>query len=523
MVGKELGKVKFWGGHPDTARDIAISTPCGYTVLPQTQMEPLLIRYATQHGFEVRYRTSLIAVRKDLSSESSPMTCVLKDLTTELVYEVCTRFLFGCDGARSTTARTFDFQFDYRPSQGVACNILIRADLDHAMAGRAAQLHWIMNPGRQSRFGIAPTLRMVVPWREWLLIAFAPDATENPFKDLATTSPELLEYIREIIGDDSIDVEVIRVDPWVVRETVADTFHWGTAVFLLGDAAHRHPPAYGLGSNTCIQDAYNLAWKVALVSRGVAGPSLLHSYTAERRPVGVQVVRESNACMRLHAAIWRAMGLFAPTPEAGAAVEQLLNSATPEGAEQREKVHAALEGVRSEAESLGLDMAQGYESTAVFLTDEPGPRPKAEGDPIKNTVISTYPGMRLPHAWLDIPTRRKEISTQDLAGKASFCLLTGHGGEDWKTAAANIAKQTGIPIRAYAIGFGLDWHDVYRQWNLSREVEDSGCVLVRPDRFVTWRCKAMLPDPEEKLRIVFDAILSRNELPRTNGAHHRHG
>ncbi len=369
-----------------------------------------------------------------------------------------------------------------------------------------------MKPDSRTRFGIAPTLRMVRPWKQWLLVCFTPGATEDPFRDLTPQSPELLDYIRELIGDDSVPIQVLRLDPWVVRDSVAETFSLSGDAFLLGDAAHRHPPSYGLGSNTCIQDAYNLAWKVAYVSKGIAGKRLLDSYSEERQPVGAELVNGSNAQLRSHAAVWEALGMFAATPEEGLQQIRELSDPSKAGAARRAQLHDALEGKRQEGESLGLTMNQWYTSNAIRLDDERKPRPLLEGDKIVKVQISTYPGSRLPHAWLDQRTSIKMISTQDLAGHGSFTLFTGHGGEEWKRAAADISKATGIPIEVYAIGFGLDYQDVYRDWQDRRGVQDSGCVLVRPDRFVAWRSDSLVPDCKEKLSAVLNQILSRDEL-----------
>jgi 2-polyprenyl-6-methoxyphenol hydroxylase-like FAD-dependent oxidoreductase len=480
----------------------------------QTRMEPLLVRYATHHGFEVRFSTELVSAEQ---VDDGTFLCKVTDQITKLPYQIRTRFLFGADGGRSVVGRSLPFTFLAEPPHGVACNVLLRADLTHLMhSGRVAQLHWIMKPDRRTRFGIAPVMRMVTPWTEWLLVAFSPDVAEDPFRDLTPTSPELLVFLRELVGDDDVGIEVLRIDPWVQRETVAERFQHAGSAFLLGDAAHRHSPAYGLGSNTCLQDAYNLAWKVAFVAKGLAGRALLDTYDTERQPVGAKVVKSAAAGIRLHEKIWAALGLFAETPEEGARQITTLSEPSEEGAAHRALLHDGLEGMRSEAESLGLTGNQWYDSTAVYLDDEPGPRPTLEGDPIRRFLISTYPGTRLPHAWLDLPMQRKEISTQDLAGKASFCLFTGVGGEGWKTAAAGINKATGIPINVYGIGFGLDYHDVYRQWHSRREVDEDGCVLVRPDRFVAWRATKMAEDPEAKLMQVFNKILSREHIELRN-------
>src|SRR3569833_3105829 len=139
---------------------------------------------------------------------------------------------------------------------------------------------------------------MVLRWTQWMAMTFAPlTAVENPFKDLTPDDKEIKRFIQGMIGDKSVAVEILRVDPWAVRETVAPRFSINNDDLLLGDSAHRHPPAYGLGSNTCSQDAYNLAWKLSYVSIVLAGPRLLDSFNAVRHPVCSKVVREANTCM----------------------------------------------------------------------------------------------------------------------------------------------------------------------------------------------------------------------------------
>ncbi|KAH8895385.1 hypothetical protein GQ53DRAFT_855813 [Thozetella sp. PMI_491] len=509
MVGEEYGKIFAWGSHPDTTRDTTIASPCEWIDLPQSWMEPILVKYASQHGFPVRFSTTLLHVERS----SSGVVCDIQDEITKTTSKIRAKYLFGADGAKSTVARSQDFPFTTNSPGGIACNILLNADLErHMHRERHAQLHWIMKPDQKIRFGVAPTLRMVRPWKQWLLVSFSPGATEDPFKDLTSKSPELVNYVREIIGDDQVEVEILRLDPWSVRDSIAEKYSSGGNVFLLGDAAHRHPPSYGLGSNTCIQDAYNLAWKIAFVSRGLAGPSLLESYSEERQPIGASLVHGSNEQLKAHAAVWQALGMFAETPEEGLRQVQELSVASDAGAERREQLHAALEWKRKEGESLGLGMNHWYVSSAVYLQDEPEPRPALEGDPVVKIQISTYPGSRLPHAWLDLPTRLKMISTHDLAGHGSFCLFTGHGGNAWKKAVSEISASTGIPIKCYGIGIGLDYHDVYREWRQWRGVEDNGCVLVRPDRFVAWRSGKMVDDCKGKLLRVMNQILSRHEL-----------
>ena len=467
------------------------------------------MKYATHHGFSIRFSTKLIDVTR---ISDTNIICTVRDLIMGATYHIKTRYLFGADGGRSIVAKSLEFNFKKAPSFGVACNVLVDADLGHLMEGREAQLHWIMTTDKSSRLGVGPTMRMVRPWNQWLIVAFTPGTAEDPFKGMKTDNPELIRWIRDLIGDDSVDISVKRLDSWVVRETIATHYSIGHKVHLLGDAAHRHPPGYGLGSNTCIQDAYNLAWKVAYVSKGLAGPGLLDTYDTERQPVGAELVREANNCMDAHAAVWKAMGMLTDTAESGVNIKRELEESTQAGASRRAALHNALEGKRREGESLGLTMNLWYTSKAVYLDDEREPRPDLKGDRITQIQISTFPGSRLPHAWLTRQEISKIISTQDLAGHGAFCLFTGNGGDAWRDAASKVSQATGVPINSCGIGFGLDYIDLHREWHYNKGIMENGCVLVRPDRYVAWRSNGMIQNCADKLLRVLTTVL---HLPTT--------
>ncbi len=278
--------------------------------------------------------------------------------------------------------------------------------------------------------------------------------------------------------------------------------------FCLGDAVHRHPPLNGLGSNTCIQDAFNLAWKVAYVMKGKAGPSILDSYSAERQPVGHGVITRANQGLRDHAPVWEAFGMLEPSLEKTKKSFTELSEATEAGVARRKRLQDAIQLTSHEFHGLGIEMNQRYESKAVFLCDEK-PRPPLPDDPVLEHDITTYPGSRLPHAWLNMRMPGKLFSTIDLAGHGAFCLLTGIGGDQWKAAAIQVAQQLSVEINAYSIGWRQDYEDVYFDWAKRREIKEDGCVLVRPDRFVAWRSDSMVPACEEKLMVVMKSILSR--------------
>ena len=159
--------------------------------------------------------------------------------------------------------------------------IMFNADLSRYVAHRPSILHWIFNS--KAGFGEIGMglLRAIRPWNEWIA---------GWGFDMAQGEPDLsddvvLDQIRTLVGDPDLQVELVRTSLWYVNQQHATNYQVGR-VFCGGDAVHRHPPSSGLGSNTSMQDAFNLAWKVAFVVKGHAGPGLLDSYTAERAPVG---------------------------------------------------------------------------------------------------------------------------------------------------------------------------------------------------------------------------------------------
>jgi hypothetical protein len=200
--------------------------------------------------------------------------------------------------------------------------------------------------------------------------------------------------------------------------------------------------------------------------------------------------------------------MLEPSVSASATAYAELSEASEKGVARRQKLRAGVEGTAHEFHAVGQEMNQRYESKAVYLADE-GPRPPLPEDAVLHYQITTYPGSRLPHAWLNTRSPGPKVSTIDVAGHGAFCLLTGIGGEKWKAAAVEVAKKLGITINAHSIGWMQDYEDVYFDWARRREVNEDGCVVLRPDRFVAWRAKGMVDDCEVKLESVLRSVLSR--------------
>jgi 2,4-dichlorophenol 6-monooxygenase len=344
-------------------------------------------------------------------------------------------------------------------------------------------------------------VRMVRPWDEWLIV-WGYDISEPPpqLDDAAA-----IEIVHNLIGDDTVPVTIRSTSLWGNNKMYATRYREGR-VFCMGDAVHRHPPSNGLGSNTSVQDAYNLAWKLAYVLRGDAGPGLLDSFDAERAPIGRQIVLRANQSIEEFGPIFAALG-FSDTRDPDVMNERMRARAdsTPQAAAQRAQLRAALELKDYEFNAHGVELGQRYRSRAVVsdgTTEPPYTR-----DPELYYHPTTWPGARLPHCWLGDDGHR--VSTHDLAGKGRFALLTGISGEAWASAADQVADILGIEIAPHVIGPGRRYTDLYEDWARLREVGEDGCVLVRPDAHVAWRASALSADPATDLSRALEAILDR--------------
>lgn len=419
--------------------------------------------------------------------------------------------MFGADGARSRIVKQLNLPLAVKPGQGLAINVLVKADLSHLVAHRKGNLHWVTQPDREHPdFGWMAIVRMVRPWDEWMFILF-PTRDYDPSKTPNPSNEEYLQRVKELIGDDT-PAEIMNVSKWYINEIVAEKYSDGN-VFCLGDAVHRHPPLNGLGSNTCIQDAFNLAWKIAYVHHGIAGPSLLSTYSAERQPVGHSIVTRANQAFRDHYPIWESLGMLGESLDER---QQSLNELTSPGASGRDRrrtLQNAVSETRHEFHGLGIEMNQRYSGTGIYTADEADPfvlPGRSAEDPVLYYEPSTYPGRRLPHVWLNRAIPVKPVSTIDLAGCGTFTVFIGPGGNDWKEAARRVSVKFGVPLNAYSIGFRQDWEDPYFEWERLRGVDESGAVLVRPDRYVAWRADKVLGSVascEEKLSEVLTSVL----------------
>jgi 2,4-dichlorophenol 6-monooxygenase len=277
-------------------------------------------------------------------------------------------------------------------------------------------------------------------------------------------------------------------------------------VYCMGDAIHRHPPSNGLGSNTSIQDAFNLAWKLAYVLKGNAGEKLLDSYQAERAPVAKQIVTRANKSIEEFGPIFKALGLLdSIDPVKMQSNMDARCDPNEAGEAQRRAIREAIAGKIYEFDAHGVEMNQRYKSGAIQTDGQP--EPAFEEDAELHFQQTTWPGARVPHAWV-YSTDGGKVSTLDLSGHGKFTVLTGLRGQEWVEAAATVGKELGIEIAVHIIGPRQKWQDLAGDWARASEIEENGAVLVRPDHHVAWRTREMPGNPEAELRRALKDVLA---------------
>jgi 2,4-dichlorophenol 6-monooxygenase len=353
--------------------------------------------------------------------------------------------------------------------------VLFEADLSRHVAHRPSILYWIVTSNAAfGEIGMG-LLRAIEPWRRWIAgWGFDMAKGEPDF-----SPEEVLRKVRLLVGDPDLQIEIDSTSVWYVHQAHAPVYSKGR-VFCGGDAVHRHPPSSGLGSNTCLQDAFNLAWKLAYVVKGWAGPGLLDSYTLERAPVGAQVVARANQSRLDYAPLNRCFRDADAADPVAAGLAELADPG-PEGVARRAALYQALELKNTEFNAQGIEMNQRCVSAAVI--PDPGAGEEVwMRDPVLYLQATTRPGAKIPHAWL-VDARGRRVSTLDLVGKGCFTLVTGIAGTAWVEAAQALARPC-LDTRVIGRPGALD---AYGSWHAVREIDEAGALLVRPDGVVAWR------------------------------------
>ncbi|SDP97416.1 FAD-dependent monooxygenase [Lentzea jiangxiensis] len=322
----------------------------------------------------------------------------------------------------------------------------------------------------------------------------------------------ILGRVRRMLGIPDLEIEVHAVS----RGVVARRQRLGR-VFLVGNAAHRHPPTGtrppapahrhpptgGLGLNTAVQDVHNLVWKLDAVLPGQSAEALLDSYEAERRPVGEFTVEHCLTDTRGHARVGAALGLHAgqPEDEGWEAIGKWLAD-TPEGEAKRAAVAEAIGSNADDFGQLAVELGYHYETGAIVPDGTPAP---VGANPLRSYVPTTRPGHHLPHVRLDHGGAPASVHHL-VAPRGLTLLIDAEHAERWAEAARS-ADVTAV-VRVCAIGQGAEWTAPEGEWAAVRGVGSSGAVLVRPDRHVAWRVPARCDDSPAALRQAVTSVLA---------------
>ncbi len=492
LAGEELGRLATWGNHPNSYARHRLASPTEMNDLPQNFLEPILFGAACGRGTRARLSTEYVSHVQDKDG----VTATVRDRVTGETYPIRAKYLVGADGGNSQVAEDIGLPMNGKMGVAGSMNIIVEADLTRYVAHRPSVLYWVLQPGSNVG-GIGMGLvRMIRPWHEWLILWGY---------DISEPAPEITEefargVVHNLIGDATIPVKIKSISTWTVNHMHAAEYSKGR-VFCMVDAVHRHPPSNGLGSNTSIQDAFNLSWKLAHVLKGNASSKLLETYNMERGPIGKQIVDRANKSVGEFGPIFDALELLSTTDsDAMKANMESRKKATPLGAERRAKLREAIAYKVYEFDCHGVEMNHRYASPAVVPDGTPEP-PFMEDAELYHQA-TTWPGAHLPHVWLE--KNRKALSTLDLAGQGRFTLITSIGGEAWIKAAKEMA---GVEIETVTIGPACDAEDPFGDWARMKEILDDGCLLVRPDMVVAFRAHTLPKSAAQDLKAAVARIL----------------
>lgn len=366
FAGREICRMMTWGTGNDRRADYAAASPSEMCNAPQHILEPILLDAARSFGADIRFDHEVVAV----SQTADEATARVRKRLDGTEFEVRARYIVGCDGARTIVGEQGGFEFEGRGGLGSAITVWIEADLSRYTKHRSGALFFVRNPGNKD---VLSVWTCVEPWTEWstIFIREGLDTTE-------LSEESVMPRVRAAIGDPSVDVRIKKTSEWQFNHVVAARYRRGR-LFLAGDAAHRHPPANGLGSNTSIQDSYNLTWKLALVLSGKAHDRLLDSYDAERQPVGRRIVDRANRSVAEMGPCIMALG-FQPGQTESEALAILDRLLSPDGEEQRQAPRRArsLERPVQRArcrDGAALRFGGGRQQRCAFPTLRTRPRP----------------------------------------------------------------------------------------------------------------------------------------------------
>jgi len=514
--GETLGVVDQFEGTVEATRSWSPSAP---THLSQHRLRKTMAEAAEASGASVVAHARVVNVKTD--AEGVDVVAQVGDEGTETVFRA--RYCVLADGANSETRRRAGVKMVGESALQHLINVhFVSKTLARELREDPAMLYFVFNPD-------AVVVVVAHDLRAGEFVAQIPYLP--PVQDARDFTPRACERVlRAAIGwkdDATKTLDILDVRPWTMSAEVAETFRVDERVFLAGDAAHRFPPSGGFGMNTGIQDAHNLAWKIAAVVRGHSSASLLETYESERRPVALRNTALSVENFEGVLKIPNALGLppvaanvlrdavdslpsLVPSSmrkamlETGLAIGRaqcgsLLTANNPIGAARRAAVKRMCDDpdgtlrLQFPKEDLGFSY-EPADANGLARLHEPG---------------SLHVGVRVPHAW--VHTTRGEMSTLDLVNEdmtaPRFTVFARGFIDDETSLEEKISKSCGFTFRVvHVVDAATDSptaaYDVHGVW--FTKTSGLGCkslVLARPDAHVA----CITSDPQEIADALRDA------------------
>jgi 2,4-dichlorophenol 6-monooxygenase len=431
------------------------------------------------------------------------VTATVEDRASGQMLTIRARYLVAADGGK-TVGSIVGAQLVGTPELIDMVTVYFRADMSAYLDDDHSFAHWFANPEGDPGSWSTGVLGKLGPdhydrhSEEWMFhFSFKSDDPERHEEH------KLIPRMRALMKIPDFDPQVLAVGHWIVQGVLADKYRFGR-VLLAGDAAHRHTPTTGLGLNSAIQDAHNLAWKLAAVIHGQAPDALLDTYEAERRPAAQRNVDWALFTFSNHQLTGPAIGIVPGDPERSRANFAALLADSPDGEARRHRFREVMKLHNTEYQANDLEIGVRY-SQGALLHDGAPPLPI---DPTgRNYVPTTRPGHRLPHAWIERGGSR--ISTHDLVPRNGFLLIVGRTASPWVAAGRRAAQALGVALDVAVVADAGELSDPAHAWRSVREVGDGGAILVRPDHIVAWRSAQPGPAEPEAFEAVLRTVLSR--------------
>ncbi|MED1566735.1 FAD-dependent monooxygenase [Bacillus paramycoides] len=428
-------------------RKVEEISPSKQTACYQVTLEEMMLQYAKKLGGELSFYHELASFEQN----ENGVIATIRDRKTEKESIIHCDYVIAADGAKSKIREQLGIATEGRGTiGGYYMNIYFEADLSEFIQGDAFGFSMVLHPE------VLGALIPVDNVKKWIYhVAYDPLKEERP-EDF--TIERCKQIIQTAIGSTNIESEILSVLPWEATESIATKFQ-DNRIFLVGDSAHSMPPTGGFGSNTGMQDAHNLVWKLASVIKGQAKPNLLETYHEERYPVAKLTTDYASSL--------------------------LFRAANRE------------EGNLNNMDNLAV--TAGYQYCSKAIIDD-----SATPHRMDIVELNGRPGTRAPHFWGTY--EGKKVSILDLFGN-NFVLLTGAENSLWTQAVQDVSSKLGVNIKMYRVGLNGDFIAQENIFSKLYGIENGGAVLIRPDGCIGWRLVKAVVNPDVVLGEVMGNLL----------------